>query len=112
MNKENCRKKMSRVARSINVFRKSLKEQEAKNKALRDQITPMWGDKSKDGVVKDLSTTLAVGRSNVRAYQTALHELKASLKAYNFMYDSLFDAGQEEMACAACHMSHQTQVAS
>lgn len=49
MSKEKCRKNMSRVARSINVFRKSLKEQEAKNKALRDQITPMWGDKSKDG---------------------------------------------------------------
>jgi len=112
MNKENCRKKMSRVARSINVFRKSLKEQECTNKALRDQITPMWGDKSKDGVVKDLSTSLAVGRSKVRAYQTALHELKANLRAYNFAYDCLIDAEQEEMVCAACHMSHQTQVAS
>ena len=30
MSKEKCRKNMSRVARSINVFRKSLKEQEAK----------------------------------------------------------------------------------
>lgn len=87
MSKENCRKKMSRVARSINVLRKSLKEQEYTNKALRDQITPMWGDKSKDGVVKDLSTALTVGRSHVRAYQTALHELKASLSTYNFEYD-------------------------
>lgn len=112
MSKENCRKNMSRVARSINVFRKSLKEQEAKNKALRDQITPMWGDKSKDGVVKDLSTTLAVGRSNVRAYQTALHELKANLRVYNFEYDCLINAEQEEMACAACHMSNKPQMAS
>lgn len=112
MSKENCRKNMSRVARSINVFRKSLKEQEAKNKALRDQITPMWGDKSKDGVVKDLSTTLAVGRSKVRAYQTALHELKANLKAYNFEYDCLIDAEETEMACASCHMTRQPQIAS
>lgn len=112
MSKEKCRKNMSRVARSINVFRKSLKEQETKNKALRDQITPMWGDKSKDGVVKDLSTTLAVGRSNVRAYQTALHELKVNLRAYNFEYDCLVGAEETEMACAACHMSHQTQVTS
>jgi hypothetical protein len=112
MSKEKCRKNMSRVARSINVFRKSLKEQEAKNKALRDQITPMWGDKSKDGVVKDLSTTLAVGRSNVRAYQTALHELKVNLKAYNFEYDCLVGAEETEMVCAACHMTRQPQIAS
>jgi hypothetical protein len=103
MRKENCRKKMSRVARSINVFRKSLKEQEAKNKALRDQITPRWGDKSKDGVVKDLSKNLAVGRLNVRAYQTALHELKANLKAYNFEYDCLVGAEENEMKWRAAH---------
>jgi hypothetical protein len=72
----------------------------------------MWGDKSKDGVVKDLSTTLAVGRSNVRAYQTALHELKVNLKAYNFEYDCLVGAEETEMVCAACHMTRQPQIAS
>lgn len=79
--------KMASIAHATNSIRKSLKAQEESNKSLRDQITPIWGDRSKDGVVADLSKQLAVGRSRVRVYQTTLHELKRSFRNYNKRYD-------------------------
>lgn len=79
--------KMRGVAAATIAIRQSLKEQEASNKSLRDQITPIWDDKSKDGVVADLSGQLATGRAKVRACQTALHELKKSFRNYNKRYD-------------------------
>ena len=79
--------KMRSIAHATNSIRQSLKEQEASNKSLREQITPIWDDKSKDGVVADLSRQLSVGRAAVRAYQTTLHELKHSFRNYNKRYD-------------------------
>lgn len=87
--------KMRGVAHARNSIRQTLKAQEASNKELRDQITPIWGDKSKEGVVADLSQQLAIGRARVRAAQTALHELKRSFRNYNKRYDrSLRHAAQ------------------
>lgn len=80
-------RKMRGIALAQNAIRKSLKEQEYKNKSLREQITPIWDDKSKNGVVADLSLELSVGRSKVRASQVALHELKKSFRNYNKRYD-------------------------
>ena len=79
--------KMSRVAHAANTIRKSIKEQEQWNKSLRDQITPIWGDKSKEGVVADLQEALTLGRTFVRENQTILHELKKALRHYNKRYD-------------------------
>lgn len=79
--------KMRSIAHATNSIRQSLKEQEASNKSLREQITPIWDDKTKDGVVADLSRQLAIGRALVRAAQTALHELKHSFRNYNKRYD-------------------------
>lgn len=79
--------KMRGIAHASNSIRQSLKTQEASNKSLREQITPIWDDKTKDGVVTDLSKQLAVGRARVRAAQIALHELKRAYRNYNKRYD-------------------------
>jgi phage-related tail protein len=79
--------KMRGVALATNSIRKSLKEQEETNKEYRNQITPIWDDKSMDKTVTALSQQLATGRAKVRAYQTALHELKKSFRNYNKRYD-------------------------
>lgn len=79
--------RMRGVATAAAVIRQSLKEQEASNKSIRDQITPLWSKPEKDGVVADLSEQLAHGKKNVRVYQTALHELKKSYRDYNRQYD-------------------------
>ena len=79
--------KMRGIAAATIAIRLTLKEQEVSNKAIRDQITPIWDDKSKNGVVADLSGQLATGRVKVRACQTALHELKKSFRNYNKRYD-------------------------
>jgi hypothetical protein len=85
MNKTLAR--MRGIAHAQNSIRKSLKEQEEKNKSLREQITPIWDDKSKDSVVAELSVSLSLGRASVRAAQVALHELKKSFRNYNKRYD-------------------------
>lgn len=79
--------KMRGVAAATIAIRKSLKEQEATNKFIRDLITPIWDDKSKNVRVAELSGQLSIGRAKVRACQTALHELKKSFRNYNKRYD-------------------------
>jgi hypothetical protein len=79
--------RMRSIAHATKEIRKTLKLHEEANKKLRDSITPLWDNPEKDGVVADLSKQLTVGRANVRACQTILHELKKSFKHYNKRYD-------------------------
>jgi hypothetical protein len=78
---------MRSVAHAAKEIRKTLKLHEEANKKLRESITPIWDNPEKDGIVADLSKQLTVGRANVRACQTALHELKKSFRNYNKRYD-------------------------
>ena len=80
---------ISDCARAINTIRISLKEQEAKNKEYRNQITAGWSDRTRDTELETLHRQLSDGRRTIRAYQTALHELKRSRSAYNAEYDQL-----------------------
>ena len=80
---------ISDCARAINTIRISLKEQEAKNKEYRNQITAGWSDRTRDKELETLHKQLADGRRTLRAWQTALHELKRSRSAYNAEYDQL-----------------------
>jgi len=80
---------ISDCARAINTIRISLKGQEAKNKEYRNQITAGWSDRTRDAELEALHKQLADGRRTVRAYQTALHELKRSRSAYNAEYDRM-----------------------
>ena len=80
---------ISDCARAINTIRISLKGQEAKNKEYRNQITAGWSDRTRDAELETLHKQLSDGRRTVRAYQTALHELKRSRSAYNAEFDQL-----------------------
>lgn len=80
---------ISNCARAINTIRISLKSQEAKNKEYRTQITAGWSDRTRDAELETLHKQLSDGRRTVRAYQTALHELKIARKVYNTSYDTM-----------------------
>lgn len=80
---------ISDCARAINTIRISLKGQEAKNKEYRNQITAGWSDRTRDAELETLHRQLSDGRRTVRAYQTALHELKRSRSTYNAEFDRL-----------------------
>ena len=83
---------ISDCARAINTIRISLKSQEAKNKEYRNQITAGWSDRTRDAELETLHRQLSDGRRTVRAWQTALHELKHARSAYNAEYDRLCNA--------------------
>ena len=80
---------ISDCAKAINTIRTSLNVQEAKNKEYRTQITAGWSDRTRDAELETLHKQLSDGRRTVRAYQTALHELKRSRSAYNAEFDHL-----------------------
>lgn len=80
---------ISDCARAINTIRISLKSQEAKNKEYRTQITAGWSDRTRDAELETLHRQLSDGRRTVRAYQTALHELKHARSAYNAEFDHM-----------------------
>ena len=80
---------ISDCSKAINTIRTSLNVQEAKNKEYRTQITAGWSDRTRDAELEALHKQLADGRRTVRAYQTALHELKRSRSAYNAEFDHL-----------------------
>ena len=87
--KEKQLKMISRCSKAINVLRRDLKAQEAKNKEYRTQISEGWSDRTRDKELEALHKQLAEGRKVVRAYQTALHELKVSRRTYNTLYDGI-----------------------
>ena len=80
---------ISDCSKAINTIRISLKSQEAKNKEYRNQITAGWSDRTRDAELETLHRQLSDGRRTVRAWQTALHELKRSRSAYNAEFDHL-----------------------
>lgn len=80
---------ISDCSKAINTIRISLKVQEAKNKEYRTQISEGWSDRTRDKELETLHKQLAEGRKVVRAYQTALHELKVSRRSYNTIYDGI-----------------------
>jgi hypothetical protein len=80
---------ISDCSKAINTIRKSLKEQEAANKECRSQISAGWSDRTKDEELEVLHKQLVDGRCRVRAWQTALHELKKSRSKYNSDFDFL-----------------------
>lgn len=65
----------------------SLQKREARNKELREQITPIWTDKEKDAQVQGLSKELFKGREKVRNYQRDLRTFKTILRETNREYD-------------------------
>ena len=79
--------------RSIRIarveLRKSLKNREEANKALRAEITPIWtADKAQRSEhLENLTKALVDGRAKVCEYQTALRKYKLELKATNRQYD-------------------------
>ena len=83
---------ISDCSKAINTIRTSLKVQETKNKEYRNQISDGWSDRTRDGELETLHHQLADGRKTVRAYQTALHELKIARSAYNASYDNMRNA--------------------
>ena len=80
---------ISDCSKAINTIRISLKAQETKNKEYRTQISAGWSDRTRDKELETLHKQLTDGRRTVRAYQTALHELKRSRSAYNAEFDHL-----------------------
>lgn len=80
---------ISDCSKAINTIRISLKAQETKNKEYRTQITAGWSDRTRDEELETLHKQLTDGRRTVKAYQTALHELKRSRSVYNAEYDRL-----------------------
>jgi chromosome segregation ATPase len=80
---------ISDCSKAINTIRTSLNVQEAKNKEYRTQISAGWSDRTRDEELETLHKQLADGRRTVRAYQTALHELKHARSVYNAEYDQL-----------------------
>lgn len=80
---------ISDCAKAINTIRISLKSQEAKNKEYRNQITAGWSDRTRDAELEALHKQLSNGRRTVRAWKTALHELKHARSVYNAEYDRL-----------------------
>lgn len=87
--KEKQLKMISRCSKAINTIHVGLKTQEAKNKEYRTQISEGWSDRTRDKELEALHKQLAEGRKVVRAYQTALHELKVSRRSYNTIYDGI-----------------------
>ena len=83
---------ISDCSKAINTIRISLKAQEAKNKEYRTQITAGWSDRTRDDELEILHKQLTDGRRTVKAYQTALHELKHARSAYNAEYDNMRNA--------------------
>jgi hypothetical protein len=83
---------ISDCSKAINTIRISLKTQEAKNKEYRTQITAGWSDRTRDDELEILHKKLVDGRRTVKAYQTALHELKHARSAYNAEYDNMRNA--------------------
>ena len=83
---------ISDCSKAINTIRISLKTQEAKNKEYRTQITAGWSDRTRDDELETLHKQLTDGRRTVKAYQTALHELKHARSAYNAEYDNMCNA--------------------
>ena len=83
---------ISDCSKAINTIRISLKTQEAKNKEYRTQITAGWSDRTRDDELEILHKQLTDGRRAVKAYQTALHELKHARSAYNAEYDNMRNA--------------------
>ena len=83
---------ISDCSKAINTIRISLKTQEAKNKEYRTQITAGWSDRTRDDELEILHKQLTDGRRTVKAYQTALHELKHARSAYNAEYDNMRNA--------------------
>jgi len=80
---------ISDCSKAINTIRISLKVQEAKNKEYRTQITAGWSDRTRDDELEILHKQLTDGRRTVKAWQTALHELKRSRSVYNAEYDHM-----------------------
>ena len=83
---------ISDCSKAINTIRISLKAQETKNKEYRTQITAGWSDRTRDDELETLHKQLTDGRRTVKAYQTALHELKHARSAYNSEYDNMCNA--------------------
>jgi len=79
--------------RSIRIaqveMRKSLKNREEANKALRAEITPIWtADKAQRSErLESLTKALVEGRAKVNEYQKALRTFKSDLKEANREYD-------------------------
>jgi hypothetical protein len=79
--------------RSIRIaqveMRKSLKNREEANKALKAEITPIWtADKAQRSErLESLTKALVEGRAKVREYQKGLRNYKAELKETNRQYD-------------------------
>jgi chromosome segregation ATPase len=80
---------ISDCSKAINTIRTSLNVQEAKNKEYRTQISADWSDRTRDEELETLHRQLSDGRRTVRAWQTALHELKRSRSTYNAEFDHL-----------------------
>ena len=99
MGKESSLESMRRVANSMKVIRQSLNEQETENKQIRVSLVSVWGDREK---TTPLLRELSVGRKKVRAYQTILHELKFSMKSYNYNYDVYCAIDRELAIQEAC----------
>ena len=68
-------------------IRISLKRREEQNKSIREKITPMWDNPTKEYEVYELSKELAKGRKHVKNYQSALRQFKLDLKETNRSYD-------------------------
>lgn len=83
---------ISDCSKAINTIRISLKAQETKNKEYRTQISAGWSDRTRDDELETLHKQLTDGRRTVKAYQTALHELKHARSAYNAEYDNMRNA--------------------
>lgn len=80
---------VSDCSKAINTLQKQLEAREKVNKQYRLQIASDWSDRTRDEELQVLHQLLSDGRKEVRAYQTALHELKIARKDYNASYDAM-----------------------
>lgn len=68
-------------------LREALKSNEEINRRLRNEIAPLWDNKEQNKKLTELSVRLVCGKAKVRAYQSALRDVKLYIKAANKAYD-------------------------